>query len=256
MSDDFHFMDRVIEGRTVRESIAAAEAAGKLIPVGEIRWSLPKPGPDAIAWIFESKGPNLNCRFYRSAVFEHVYQKKRVPAGCATCYKVKVVPKTLRQLKAACDVGHALPYTYKSGTDFPSAYSSGIYGTYFYLRGLEAARSAYKRIREIIDTHPQLGSDVTVFIKRGCTEYEMHCGPSDRYTFSDETKEIESDLLSHLQVGREISSTPPKIKESFTSWIKLAYQLGDETYKDFAGGKRLLPAVVRYAPDEAIASGE
>jgi hypothetical protein len=249
MDAPVEIMDKVVAGRTVRASIAAAEVGGKLIPVSGIRWAISKARPGPWPWIGESKDASRNCQFYIGFMFEHVYRRQRVPAGCSTCYKVKVVPRSLRQAVAVLDIGRALPYTWKCGLDAPAPFTSGIYGAYFYLHGLVAARVAYKRVREAVDAHSNLGPDVTVFIKRGCTEYEIHCGPSDGYTFTDESRETEAALLTFMEFTPDSLPKPERIKQTFAHWIRVAYSLGDETYLDFTRGRRLYPAVVKYAPE-------
>lgn len=245
-------MDRAVAGRSVRDSWALAEAALPLIPTGDRRWTLP-PDPRPSNWIKTHRDANRNCRF-QMVLFEHVYRRQFVPAGCETCFKVKVVPRSLRELVAVYEAGDALPYTYKCGIDAGSPVTSGIYGAYFYVHGLPAARAAYARVREAVDAHPRLGPDVPMFIKRGCTEYEVHCGPSDRYTFSDEQRELEAGLRELIRIGPAAPDTKVQIQQTFAHWIRTAYSLGDDSYLDFTGGRRLYPAVVKYAPGESHAA--
>ena len=237
-------LDRMIAGRTVRESMAAATAAGAIVPVESIGWTLPAPSGLSRS-VGESKDAQRDCRFYLGVLFPHVYRKKQVPAGCASCYKVKVVPKTLRQLHAVLAIARALPYTFKVQVEAATPTVSGIYGAYFYRNSLDDAREAAGNIRAAVDGHPQLGPDVTVFIKRGCTEYELAVGPSDGYTFSPEVKEFEAELRSRVKTEGRVKD-PRGTAVTYMAWITTAYSLGDETYLDFTGGRRLYRAVVRY----------
>lgn len=242
-------LEHIVVGRTVRESLAAAEAAGKLSPLNDGRWRLAN-SQRALQWIKVFRDAHRNCRF-QMLVFDHVYQKQAVPAGCETCFKVKVVPRSLRELMAVYEAGDRLSYTYKCGVDADSPITSGIYGAYFYVHGLPAARAAYADVRRVVDEHPALGANVPVFIKRGCTEYEVHCGPSDRYTFTDEQRKVEAGLRELVQIGAVEPDTKMQIQQTLINWIRTAYSLGDETYLDFTGGRRLYPAVVKYAPEAA-----
>jgi hypothetical protein len=79
-------MDKVVAGRTVRDSMQAAEVAGKLIPVDSIHWAIARPPAGPWPWIGEWKDADRNCQFYIGLMFEHVYRRQRVPAGCSTCY--------------------------------------------------------------------------------------------------------------------------------------------------------------------------
>ena len=90
-------LDITFAGRTVRDSIAVAVAAGDLVPVDSIGWVLPSSSAPSSS-VIERKDARRDCRFYMDVLFRHVYGGKQVPAGCSSCYKVKVVPSTLRQL--------------------------------------------------------------------------------------------------------------------------------------------------------------
>ncbi len=240
---------RPVAGRTVGDGIAAAVADGRLTPLVSGQWRLNTVAATPSPWVKESRDASRHCRFYMGLMFAHVYARARVPAGCAGCYKVKVVPRTLRELMAVRDVARARPHTYKCGLDLPTPYTSGHYGAYFYLNGLDAARAAFGPIREAVSGHARLGPDVPVFIKRGCTEYEIACGPSDRYSFDDAQHEIEAALRPRIMLD-EPARKPPAVEtqQTFAHWIRTAYSIGDETYRDFTGGRRLYPEAVRYDP--------
>lgn len=249
MNSDLDLLSLVIAGRTVGEGIAEATAAGKLVQQADGKWSVPRPDASPSDWMRESRDASRKCPFYAIFMFRHIYRTQHVPAGCASCYKVKVAPKTLRELVALRQVAQALPYSYKCGLDAPSAVTSGLYGGYFYLNGLDAARAAFPSIRDAVTSHPKLGADVPVFIKRGCTEYEVGCGPSDKWRFPSELMTIETALLARVQVAKRPPPSSLQIKQTFAHWITTAYRLGDDTYLDFTGGRRLYPAVVRYDPE-------
>lgn len=248
MSAADDLLTRSVAGRSVADGLSEAVAAGALRPLADGNWLRPVIDPTPSAWVREQRDASRNCRFYMGVMFNHLYRKRQVPAGCATCYKVKVVPRSLRELVALHGVSHALPYTYKCGLDAGSPYTSGLYGGYFYLHGLDNARAAHGAIRAAVDSDPKLGRDVTVFIKRGCTDYEVHCGPSDRFTFHPDQTTLEAALSARIRL--EPSPPPSRIRaqQTLTHWIREAYRLGDDTYRDFTGGRRLHPAVVRYDP--------
>jgi hypothetical protein len=106
-------------------------------------------------------------------------------------------------------------------------------------------------LRERIDAHSQLGPGVKMIIKRGCTNYERACGPSDRYSFHPLLDEIEAFFRKRFRrpsPGRSISR---RMADEITmlKLVKTAYSVGDETYKDFTGGKDVLPQTVDYSPE-------
>lgn len=241
-------LNHVVAGRRVGDSLAAAVATGALRPLEDGGWLRPGVGSGPAGWVRESRDASRKCRFFMGVMFDHVYRKQQVPAGCATCFKVKVVPRTLRELVALRDVGHALPYTYKCGLDATAPFTSGIYGGYFYLHGLDAARAAYQAVRAAVSDHPKLGPATSVFIKRGCTDYEVSCGPSDQYSFTPEQAGIETAILAHIRIEPRPLQDRNRVKQTMIHWIGTAYRLGDETYRDFTGGRPLYPAVVQYEP--------
>lgn len=249
MSGAEDILARRVAGRSIADSLSEAVAAGALRAQDDGTWLRPNVDPTPSDWVKESRDASRKCRFYMGVMFNHVYRKRQVPAGCATCFKVKVEPRSLRELVALRDVGHALPFTYKCGLDARVSHTSGIYGAYFYLHGLEAARAAYRRVRDAVDAHPKLGSAVSVFIKRGCTEYELHCGPSDGFAFDPEQAAVEAALLARIRFEPPPPNDRKRVMETMTHWIKTAFRLGDDTYRDFTGGRRLYPAAVRYDPD-------
>lgn len=242
-------LQRKIASWTVGEGLAAAEEAGSLRATPEGGWRLSAGENERSHWMHVAGNVQLNCKFLMHVMFLHVYQQRQVPQGCAACFKVKVSPRTLRELVALSEVIRNLPYTAKCGLDAHSNYTQGIYGGYFYLDGIEAARVAYAHIRQAVDEHPRLGQDVPIHIKRGCTEFEIKCGPSDCYEFPPELGEIESALTTY------IPPAPPREKPAIqeralimAQWIETAYRLGDNTYLDFTGGRRWYPATVHYDP--------
>lgn len=234
----------VVHGRPVAERLADAVASGALVGTSAETLRLPeKQG----AWMRESRDASRHCQFYLGVVFRHLYDKAQVPAGCATCFKVKAVPRSVRELMALREVAKRLPYTYKVGID-ESPYASGVYAGYFYIHGLDAARAAHAQIRDAVNEHPQMGADVDVFIKRGCTDYEVHCGPSDRFTIDPALASVERALLARIEIPPRVPPSKIEMMRTFARWIDVAFRIGDDSYLDFTGGRRLYPAVVRYDP--------
>jgi hypothetical protein len=186
-------------------------------------------------------------------LIEYLDQKSAVPAGCETCVRVKVVLQLLRESMAVYEAGGKLPFTFQCGIEEGSEITASLCGVYFSVHGLPAARAANAKTRRAVNAHPKLGVKVTVFMKRGCTEYEVQCCPSDQYTFTDEQRQLEARLRPLVQIGPRVPETRAQIRQTFAHWIRTAYGLGDETYLDVTGGRRLYPAVVRYAPQESVA---
>ena len=249
--DDTLLLEAPIANRTVSAGMAAAVAAGTLVALAPGRWQW-SPEPTATSvWIRVSHDASRHCRFYSEVMFRHVYQESLVPAGCAACFKVKVSPRSLRELVALREMAKTLPYTHKCGLDANTVVTQGLYGGYFYLNSLDAARAAFRQIRQAVDADSKLGPQVSVAIKRGCTHYELKCGPSDQYRFLPEQAGIEAALRSRIEPAPKLPSPSQSAQkmQTFLLWIETAYRLGDETYRDFTGGKRLFSETVKYDPE-------
>jgi hypothetical protein len=191
-------------------------------------------------------GPPYECDFLLHFLFRDVYAGTTVPYGCQACYKVKVVPRTVRELVAAWGIGKRIDCVSKWGVDIGNRYSQDIYAGYFYATGLDAARALFRVVRPLIDTDPKLGPAVTMSIKRGCSDYEAAVGPSDKYAFAPELEELEAYFKARYRESRKALAPFP-----LAHWIDIAFRIGDDTYLDFTGGQRLRPKTVSYNPDGA-----
>ena len=158
-------------------------------------------GPAPIPGLLED---GIDCG-YLTILHDHVFGGKAVPLFCMECYKVGVEPKSLEQVHKIADWQQSecaeKEWPCKVGAE-ARPYSKKVWGAHFYCRGLEEAKERYKEVRAWIDEN--LGKDVKVFIKRGCTEFEQHAGPSDKWQKVHRQDEIEAE-------AREvIVYTPPK----------------------------------------------
>ncbi len=234
-------------GRTVEENLARAVATGKLVP-HEGGWSLPAQAMSSpylpVKWALP-----LECHFLNDFLFTHAYARSAVPFGCRNCFKVKIVPKTFRGLIALRTLLEAAPYHSKCGVDFHNPHSRDIYAGFLYLDGLAAAREAWQQMRPLVDAEPALGAATAMSIKRGCSNYEAACGPSDKWTFDDGAAEREAALKARFY-------SPPRPPPNYrvlraakmVGWMQIAYSIGDDTYLDFTGGRPLHPSMVAYPP--------
>jgi hypothetical protein len=196
-----------------------------------------------VTWMYVSHGPSLGCGFLMDFMFYHAYGESAVPHGCSACYKVKVVLRTLRELVAAWQVAKQIKCRSKWGTDLNNAYSQNIYAGYFYVAGLDAARELLEVVRQAFGENPKLGLDIQMTIKRGCSEYEGKLGPSDRYEFTPEMAELESYLKSQFREAKKGEHFPSMVA---AHWIETAFRIGDDTYLDFTGGRRLRNSTKTY----------
>ena len=164
------------ERAAAADSLARAIQNGAVIENPDGALQLPESDTPSLHWISVKHGPALDCEFLMHFMFRHIYAESAVPNGCSACYKVKIVPKTLRQLVAAWEIGKRIPCRSKWGVDLDNPLSQGIYAGYFYTEGLGAAEALCRGLRGIIDADPLLGPSITMSIKRGCSEYEAASG--------------------------------------------------------------------------------
>jgi hypothetical protein len=231
-------------GASVAENLRRSIATGAVIENQDGTLRLPDGQSNIDNWIFVDNGPALGCDFLMHFLFQQAYAKSAVPHGCSACYKVKVVPRTLRELVAAWEIAKRVACRSKWGIDFDNPYSQNIYAGYFYTSGLDGARTIFKVVREFIDKDPKLGPDVAMTIKRGCSEYEAELGPSERYEFAPELGELESYLKTKFRSNRSTN----RGAVALTYWIDVAFRIGDDSYLDFTDGKRLRTKTTTYDP--------
>lgn len=240
---------------SVAENLDRAVAEGRLRRHDDGRLSPPSHTPAAPSpWIF-SGGAHLPCQFLNGFLFACAYDQAAVPHGCRDCFKVTVIPRTLRQLVALRDLAAAVDCPAKCGLEIGSAYSQNVYGGFFYVLGLEQARRMFAELRRAVDAVPALGPGVAMNIKRGCTNFEVQCGPSDRYTFRSEQPELESLLQELWWPGKPRAGNDGAARAAtLLLWIRTAFQIGDDTYLDFTRGRRLYPRPVSYVDWQAASA--
>jgi hypothetical protein len=254
---DDRLLSFMVGGRSIGANLQRAIASGKVVQREDGRFELARTA-DRSGEVVRLSGTITRhgdfaqpCVFLNHFMFGQVYAEAAVPYGCRNCFKVKVVSDNLRQLMAVKEISESVPFTSKSGVEVDNPENQHLYGTYFYTLGLDRAREVYKVLRSKIDGHKKLGPGMKMLIKRGCTNYERKCGPSDQYTFDPRLEEIEHYLLPRF-VEDVRSAVKRKIRDGIQllEWVRIAYRIGDDTYKDFTDGKDLHPSVVTYPPEE------
>lgn len=234
-----------IGSSTVGANLQRAAERGDVTLHEDGSWELANHPLSAISWRFGPRPTPFACTKLFGFLFRNAYDRGAVPVGCRNCFKVQIRPRTLRELNATLPIAEAAAHPYKAGAGLAARYQSGPYSALFYFDGLDQARASYADLRRAVDADPLLGPDVPMAIKRGCTEYEIHCGPSDRFTFAPELETVENALLDRLRPPA--APVLPNPRAVFMYWLKVAFQVGDETYRDFTGGRPLYRAAVTYA---------
>ncbi len=262
-----------VGGRTIGANLDLAIARGSVRRDADGRLRLAQGGRSAArddheleevaaveagaSYLYRRGAVRLPCTFLNPFLFRQAYAQGAVPFGCRDCFKVKIDTKTLRALVAAQSLAETTVLASKSGAQVDNPNNDSVYTTYIYAKGVDQAREAYKTLRPQVDAHEHLGPSVSMVIKRGCTNYERKCGPSDRYTFDPGLEAAESYLA-----GRFVTEKPARrqSREALDAMrmlrlAQIAYRIGDPTYKDFTGGKPLYAPTVNYAPAANTDSG-
>jgi len=201
-------------------------------------------------------GPQLefSCTLWKEIMFELVFDKAAVPSHCHGCYKVISKPRTLAELIKIETVQQNMKGFGRSKCGIEARdYTPRLYGAYWYCDGLEAGYEMLAKVRAVFPNIPTI-------LKRGCTEYEMHCGPSDKWEITDDQLELEALTLAHVDldpynIPGEIQPEP-FVNDTHWLWIKWAFSHGDTTYLQFTNGVPLHPDYVSYEPPAAVSKGE
>jgi len=249
MSDGFGFYGQLVADDIIGMMQPLIEKAGYRCRYGDGKLFVDLSMATDTPWHHIKYDPALNCHTWHTLLFDVVFPqlgKKYVPIKCQQCWKVVVRPKTLLGLFALEAIQTALGHSSKCGIEVrPSV--GGLYGGYFYNHSQQAGLECYKVVRAAVDAESLLGPDVTVLLKRACTEFEHACGPSDKWEITDEQRHVE--VLVDRYVVQDINTSPQpehSITRVHRRWIEWAYQNGDETYKNFTNGNPLYPPYVTY----------
>ncbi len=245
--------DRQFGKGTLQENLRAAVARGDLIDFGDDTWSLARE--QRAQHYLQVKAPRyLGCDYLNRFLFEKAFDQAAVPYGCRNCYKVKMAPRTLRELVALRELLEGVDYQSKCGVDFYNPHSQDFYAGFLYLDGLEEARAAHHHLRGLIDADARLERDIPITIKRGCSNYEVACGPADLYEFPEVLADIEAALRPKFKPADRSDTEHAedyRIRRAtaMVGWIDFAYRIKDDTYLDFTEGRPLYPKTVAYSPD-------
>lgn len=175
-------------------------------------------------WIFFNTAPHSFCRKW---LYLYFFDFGLIPKFCGCkCHKVVAKPNTVAELFEVEKLGRALGYPGKCGINLRD-YVFGPYGAYWYCESIEQAQELYEELS---------GHGIKdVFIKRMCTEMERKC-PTNSYIYTEEDELLESRLDAIYEIDSE-STHQSDFEKNYVrnKWLKHAYMIGDETYRDITG---------------------
>lgn len=237
---------------------------------------------DSIPWITQNL--DFDCFLWNRVFFHTAAKQKMVHTHCQTCFKVVVMPRTFTELLRLEEYQETCGLRCKCGIE-TREYVGRAYGGYFYswepgelsevllgssgkpvaddhdgltfhalmVNDTEALRKGqlkYEKIVKDMAEHVQIGdTPIPVILKRGCTEFERDCGPTDQPRYrhiSDEQLALEGDVDEYVDYehGKFTSTQPEVVKDAIRMvWADFAHFIGDMTYVEWLGYSLSVPPV-------------
>ena len=197
-------------------------------------------------WHHVKNDPRLKCDIWHQITFDIISKNtptRFVPMYCQQCWKVVVRPRTVVELFQLLNLQEQLDYPSKCGIE-PRDTVPAHYGGYFYNWGQPAGLEKFKIVREAISD--VISPDISVILKRACTEFEIACGPSNKWVVYNWQIPIEQ--MIEEGVARDgIERTQPAmvLTHVHRKWIEWAHEQGDMTYLELSE-ERMYPESVTY----------
>lgn len=204
------------------------------------------PGATAMGhgapWVYTKTYPGYRCDIAHSVFWELLHH---IPNQCRKCYKVVVRPRTLEELFNLYELQEEMGVPCKCGMELRDTVN-GLYGGYFYCKGVDEGRERYKQVRELVDE--RLSKETPVILKRYCTEFELGGKPSNETPdCTEEELQMEEQIYFLFPSVGGSNVHPDHVKiHVMRRWIDYAYKNGDETYKLFTRGSPLYKPYVTY----------
>lgn len=184
--------------------------------------------------------PDRDCTFKLHLLFHCLFREKAVPSGCFECWKIVTEPKSYAELRKLREFQRAYGHPSKCGVEGDREQTTRLYAGYFYC---DSKAEGLRVLGDVRRSLPEMKS----ILKRGCTEYEMAMGPSDRWEIKPWQMEIEEKADRLFVRSDSFRQTPEDIKPILENWIRSAHKWGDMTYTKWV--QRLYPTVVTYEGD-------
>jgi hypothetical protein len=179
-------------------------------------------------WIFVRPRPFNQCQIWHHILFERLGV---FPPQCLDCYKVVVKPRNFKETIMLLELQTMYSERFCKVGFEERMYTFGSWGGYFYCRGLEEGQEVYEEVRKMVSEF--ISPDVDVYLKRGCTEFEMKFGPSDKWEVPPESI-IWQDLVDRFVDHPKFQGQPGLLRQAvLVRWATEAYKMGDKTVLEF-----------------------
>ena len=159
---------------------------------------------------------------------------------CHSCWKVVVNLQNVKHLMQMYELQKDLLRQAKCGIEL-RAYVPKLYGAYFYADTLEECKELYKEVRQMV--HDKISPKIKIILKRGCTEFEMKYGPSDKWEIHPKQKAMEDKFYNEMykeEIGPPLELPPGLQAHIRRKWLHWASDHTDLTVLEYTGGV-LLP---------------
>lgn len=203
-----------------------------------------------------------DCRYWENIVTIPQWGKKRfIPLHCMNnCWKVVTRPKNLKEVFRLLEAMEVSGLRCKIGSEVRETVNAE-WGAYFWNPSKAEGLKCKKKVRKMVDE--VLSPKHDVFLKRGCTEYELHWGDSLYWTPFEGQAEIEAYIKENIQLvsvpelyglahnipemcvdGYQSQFIKDRVREQ---WCKFDYGCGHQDYKEFMPDKQpLYPEYRKY----------
>lgn len=258
------YLDMLVHFNIIPKLLPMLEAGRYIIDAETKKIRVPIPSIDASApWVFVNPSPEMFCHLFR-LTFDHW---NFIHSRCMECFKVVV------KMPAVVDLFKMLEwqrqFTEKTyGTD--RFCKCGIekrpwvhyqYGAYFYCKGIEQGKLRHHQVMDglracygedrVSSTPGAVGTGkVEVILKRYCTEFELKLGPTDVYERPPLSDEMEKRIMDAFERVKNLGQPDFLVHHIMEEWLRFAWEIGDDSAKQFNGGLPFYTPVVTYHEKE------
>lgn len=181
-------------------------------------------------WIFTQAGRQKACLYYLNI---YCMRFNCIPTHCRfNCWKTVIKPRTVKELFALYEINKRLDLPAKCGID-NRTYTHGHYAGFVYADTLPEGKKYYEIYRKEVDEH--ISPDVSVILKRGCTEMEK-LKQSLYWSKVDEEDILFERAMNDFFCFESLDFYQPKWlrHEIKTRWVEAAICTGDPTAREMA----------------------
>ena len=200
-------------------------------------------------WVYTNPQPDIPCMELKAISDGFNFVAK----ACYDCWKVVVAPRSFHELIQLYELQKRMvkedPECYcKCGTE-PRQFVPRDYGGYFYARNKPDADKLKEKVRKRVSE--SLSPDVPVDLKRGCTEFELKYGPSNKYKRPERADEIEKYFWENVNAEKGAKKQPEFIIQNvIQGWMLFAWDRGDMTVMLYNNGEPLFRPCKTYDKGE------